>query len=122
MIIHERIVLKGLQIYHKKIQKDGKVYKKEKYYALGTHERWNCNFEFLDKNDSSKYDLRTIGKRFKRKYEQTEGQMEITKAFFDWLRQVNKNWKVTEKESEDIEDLDSESDLDDLLWMMLIGA
>lgn len=24
--------------------------------------------------------------------------MEITKAFFDWLRQVNKNWKVTEKE------------------------
>lgn len=28
MIIHERIVLKGLQIYHKKIQKDGKVYKK----------------------------------------------------------------------------------------------
>lgn len=123
MIIHERIVLKGLQIHHKKYKKDGKVYKKEKYYALGTHERWNCNFEFLDKNDSSKYDLRTIGKRFKRKYEQTEGQMEITKAFFDWLRQVNKNWKVTEKESEDIEDLDSESDLDDLyLWMMLIGA
>lgn len=67
--------------------------------------------------------MRTIGKRFKRKHEQTEGQMEITKAFFDWLRQVNKNWKVTEKESEDIEDLDSESDLDDLfLWMMRLGV
>ena len=36
---------------------------------------------------------------------------------------VNKNWKVTEKESEDIEDLDSKSDLDDLyLWMMLMGG
>ena len=49
--------------------------------------------------------------------------MEITKAFFYFLRQVNKNWKVTEKESEDIEDLDSESDLDDLfLWMMRLGV
>lgn len=67
--------------------------------------------------------MQTIGKRHKRKFKQTEGQMEITKAFFDWLRQVNKNWKVTEKESEDIEDLDSKSDLDDLyLWMMLMGG
>lgn len=34
MIIHERIVLKGLQIYHKKYKKDSKVYKKREVLRI----------------------------------------------------------------------------------------
>ena len=108
-LIHYRIVLKGLQIYHQRYKRDGKVYKEEKYYALGTHERWNSHFEFRDKNDYAKYDSKNIGKRFRHKYKQSDYQMEITKNFFDWLHQLSNEWKVTEKESEDIKDLDKES-------------
>lgn len=117
-LIHKRIVLKGLQIYHQRYKRNGKVHKEEKYYALGTRERWNCNFEFRDKNDYAKYDSRIIGKRYKKKYEQIDSQMEITKVFFDWLHQLSNEWKVTEKESEDIKDLDEKSSDSDLFWWM----
>lgn len=110
---HYRIVVKGLQIYHQRYKRDGKEYKEEKYYVLGTHERWNGHFEFRDKNDYAKYDsqiiAQIIGKRFRRKYKQSDYKMEITKNFFDWLHQLSNEWKVTEKESEDIKDLDKES-------------
>lgn len=117
-LIHYRIVLKGLQIYHQRYKRDGKVYKEEKYYALGTHERWNSHFEFRDKNDYAKYNSQNIGKRQRIKYKQSEYQMEITKDFFDWLHQLSNEWKVTEKESEDIKDLDKESSGYDPLWWL----
>lgn len=44
--------------------------------------------------------------------------MEITKDFFDWLHQLSNEWKVTEKESEDIKDLDEESSGYDPLWWL----
>ena len=108
-LFHYRIVVKGLQIYHQRYKRDGKEYKEEKFYVLGTRERWNGHFEFRDKNDYAKYDSQIIGKRLRRKYKQSDYKMEITKNFFDWLHQLSNEWKVTEKESEDIKDLDKES-------------
>ena len=64
-----------------------------------------------DKKEYSNFDTTKIGKRFRRKYKPHESEMEVTKDFFDWLHQLSDEWKITELESEKIEDHDS-SDFD----------
>ena len=86
---------------------------------MGTYERWNGDFDLnygdpfvsYDKKEYSNFDTTKIGKRFRRKYKPHESEMEVTKDFFDWLHQLSDEWKITELESEKIEDHDS-SDFD----------
>ena len=47
-----------------------------------------------------------------------ENELEVTKDFFDWLHQLSDEWKITEIESEKIEDHDKKSSSDfDPFWL-----
>ena len=112
-VFHDRIVLKGLKIFYQRYKKDNKINKEPKYFIMGTYERWSGDFDlnksswFYDKKEYSNFDTTKIGKRFRRKYEPHESELEVTKDFFDWLHQLSDEWKITEIESEKIEDHDS---------------
>ena len=91
---------------------------------MGTYERWSGDFDlnksslFYDKKEYSNFDTTKIGKRFRRKYEPHESELEVTKDFFDWLHQLSDEWKITEIESEKIEDYDKKSSSDfDPFWL-----
>lgn len=125
-VSHKRIVLKGLKIFYQRYKKDNKINKEPKYFIMGIYERWNGDFDLnygdpfvsYDKKEYSNFDTTKIGKRFRRKYKPHESEMEVTKDFFDWLHQLSDEWKITELESEKIEDHDKKSSSDfDPFWL-----